>query len=82
MKVRLSTTVDEDVLRQARDVAGVGTDASMVERALRALIAQHRETEIDAAYDTYLVLPPDTPDEWGDPVAFNDRAAGSAAVGQ
>lgn len=82
MKVRLSTTVDEDILRKAREVAGGGTDASMVEQALRALIAQQREVEIDAAYDAYVDLPPDTLDEWGDPADFNARAARAAGAGR
>ncbi|MFW6600482.1 hypothetical protein ACQBAU_00200 [Propionibacteriaceae bacterium Y2011] len=80
MKVRLSTTVNEDTLRKAREVAGGGTDAAMVERALRALIAEQRAVEIDASYDAYVELPPDTPDEWGDPAEFNARAV--RAVGE
>ncbi len=46
----LSTTVDEDLLTRARGLAPGRSDASMGERALLALLAQHRRTEFDAAY--------------------------------
>lgn len=75
-KMRVSTTVDADLLARARKVHGGRTDASMVEAALEALLAQHRSAEIDAAYRrAYRDAPVDEPDEWGDLAAFLDAAA-------
>ncbi len=47
---RISTTVDADLLARARALDLSGTDASMIERALRALLADVRAGEIDQAY--------------------------------
>ena len=50
-------------------------DASVMEAALRALIASHRRSEIDAAYAVaYRDVPLETPDEWGDLESFHDAA--------
>jgi hypothetical protein len=47
----------------------------MVERALLALLAQHRRTEIDAAYSrAYDEHPVDEPDAWGDLASFGEAA--------
>lgn len=74
-RVRVSTTVDEELIRQARRLRGGGTDASLIDDALRALIARHRSAEIDASYDAYDAHPIDEPDEWGSLDEFRRAAA-------
>ncbi|HAP76516.1 MAG TPA: DUF2191 domain-containing protein [Acidimicrobiaceae bacterium] len=71
-RVRLSTTVDEAVLAEARGL-GFATDAALVDAALDALVKARRSAEIDRSYEAYDRIPLDTPDEWGNPAAF--RAA-------
>lgn len=71
-RVRLSTTVDPELLRRARELLP-GSDASLVEAALTALLKEHRRAEIDAAYAAgYAAHPLDEPDEWGDLASFGD----------
>ncbi|MFT3833863.1 MAG: hypothetical protein QM711_11180 [Micropruina sp.] len=68
---RISTTVDAELLARARALDHTGTDASMIERALRALLAEVRAVEIDRAYSTgYAAQPMNAPDEWGDLASF------------
>lgn len=74
-RIRVSTTVDEDTLNRARHLHGGPTDAALLDAALRAYLARHRATEIDAAYATYDEHPIDTPDEWGDLASFRRAAA-------
>lgn len=74
-RTRISTTVDEDLLRVARRVRSGTTDAAMIDEALRALVARHRSAEIDASYAAYDEHPLDEPDEWGDLASFR-KAAG------
>lgn len=75
-RVRLSTTVDAELLGRARQVHAGTTDASMVEAALEALLREHRAAEVDEAYlRAYREAPADTPDEWGDLASFLDEAA-------
>lgn len=64
-RVRVSTTVDEDLLTRAREALGVN-DAALLDEALTALLATHREAEIDASYAAYDEHPLDEPDAWGD----------------
>lgn len=73
-RVRVSTTVDAELLDEARRRAGGSTDAALLDDALRALLARHRASEIDAAYRAYDRHPLDEPDEWGDLAAFRDAA--------
>lgn len=81
MRRRVSTTVDADLLRQARSTAPDSTDAALFDRALRSLLADLRRTTIDEAYETaYLTHPVDVTDEWGDLASFN-AAAHRARVG-
>lgn len=77
VRTRLSTTVDTDLLTAARKLRIGGTDAAMVDDALRALLARSRAAEIDASYAAYDAHPPDTPDEWGDLASWR-RAAGTS----
>jgi hypothetical protein len=74
-RVRISTTVDEHKLAAAREVHG-GRDAPLLDAALDALVAAHRDAVI-AAYAAYDRMPIDEPDAWGDPGAFRDEAARS-----
>lgn len=75
-RIRLSTTVDADLLEGARKVAGT-TDAALVDQALAALLARHRSAEVDASYAAYDEHPLDEPDEWGDLDSFRRAAAAS-----
>lgn len=73
-RVRVSTTVDEDLLERARRL-GNTTDAAMLDEALASLLARHREAEIDAAYAVYDEHPLEETDEWGDLASFRAAAA-------
>ncbi len=75
-RTRVSTTVDADLLVRARRVCAVATDAALLDQALGALVARHRDAETDAAYAAaYGSHPLEEPDEWGDLAAFR-RSAG------
>ena len=76
-RVRVSTTVDEELLARARGVCTGTTDAALIDDALRALLASHRAGEIDASYEAYDTHPLDEPDEWGDLASFREAAAAS-----
>ena len=69
---RISTTVDDELLDRARHLRAWPNDATMMDAALEALVARHREAEIDAAYRAYERHPLDEPDEWGDLASFHD----------
>ena len=74
-RLRVSTTVDGDLLTRARGLRCGVTDSALLDEALAALVAQHRATEVDAAYVTaYDAHPLDEPDEWGDLASFRDAA--------
>ena len=74
-RVRVSTTVDGSLLARARAVHGDGTDASLVEAALEAMLREHRSVEIDEAYARgYAEAQGDAPDEWGELDGFLDAA--------
>jgi hypothetical protein len=74
-KQRLSTTVDEELLSRARQLQPGTSDASLVERALTALLAQHDRVATDTA-DARAdeEHPVDEPDEWGDLASFGEAA--------
>jgi hypothetical protein len=83
-RVRISTTVDADLLRDARACCAGEKDASVMERALRALLAEHRAAEFDRRIDVaYREAALDEPDEWGDLGSFlsaaNQEPGASAA---
>lgn len=75
-RVRVSTTVDEALLAEARSVGAGSNDAKLLDAALTALLNQYRKTEIDSAYSAYDTQPLEQSDEWGDLAAFRE-AAGS-----
>ena len=76
-RVRVSTTVDGELLGRAREALAGSTDAALLDEALRALLARRRAAEIDLAYAAYDDHPIDEPDEWGDLAAFREAAAKS-----
>jgi hypothetical protein len=76
-RIRLSTTVDADLLQAARGIRLGTTDAAMIDEALQALLARHRSAEVDASYAAYDEHPLDEPDEWGDLASFREAAARS-----
>ena len=76
-RVRISTTVDEQLLAMARRMRSEVADSVLIDEALGALVARNRAVEIDAAYAAYDRLPIDADDEWGDLASFR-RAAGAS----
>lgn len=76
-RMRVSTTVDSDLLEGARQALAPLTDAALLDEALAALLAHHRAAEIDAAYSAYEEHPLEEPDEWGDLASFREAAAAS-----
>ncbi len=59
-RIRISTTVDEYLLEQARSTSSWQSAAEM-----QSLVAAHQETQIDDAYQAYEECPVDAPDAWG-----------------
>ena len=76
-RVRVSTTVDEQLLASARQARSELADSALLDEALSALLARTRAVEIDAAYTAYDTHPVDAGDEWGDLASF--RAAAGAS---
>jgi len=76
-RTRVSTTVDERLLTEARDLRAGLTDAALLDEALGSLLARHRAAEIDASYAAYDEQQLDAPDEWGDLASFRAAAAAS-----
>lgn len=76
-RVRVSTTVDGQLLEQARRLRSGSTDAALLDEALAALLARTRSAEMDASYSVYSVHPLEEPDEWGDLASFREAAARS-----
>ena len=75
-RTRISTTVDADLLAEARRTRAGGTDAELIDDALTALLARHRSAAIDEAYAiAYAAHPIDEADEWGDLDSFRNAAA-------
>lgn len=74
-RTRLSTTVDADLLRRARNLRAGSNDAALIDVALSALLAAHRRAELDASYAAYDEHPIDEPDEWGDLASFREAVA-------
>ena len=54
-RVRLSTTVDEQLLEDARRVHEGKPDSIVIDDALAALLARHRSAQVDAAYALSLI---------------------------
>jgi Arc/MetJ family transcription regulator len=72
-RARISTTVDSELLADARRIHGGASDAELIDDALTALLARHRAAEIDDAYAVaYAAHPLDEPDAWGDLASWCD----------
>lgn len=76
-RVRVSTTVDKELLASAREAHSGLTDAALLDEALAAFLAQHRAVEINASYTAYDEHPLGEPDAWGDLASFREAAAAS-----
>ncbi len=76
-RVRVSTTVDEELLASARKERVGLNDAALIDEALTALLAMRRGARIDAAYTAYDEVPLEAPDEWGDLASFRSAAGSS-----
>jgi hypothetical protein len=74
-RVRVSTTVDEQLLTQARTALAGQPDSVVIDEALRSLMLRYRSAQINAAYAAYDDHPLDGADEWGDLASFRDAAA-------
>lgn len=76
-RTRISTTVDANLLADARRARDGISDAELIDAALAALLARYRSAEIDDAYAAaYTAHPLTEADEWGDLDSFR-RAAGA-----
>lgn len=76
-RVRVSTTVDGELLSTARRLRADLNDAALIDVALAALLATERSAEIDAEYSAYDETPPDVEDEWGVLSSFREAAGRS-----
>lgn len=76
-RTRLSTTVDAELLENARRVRSGLTNAALIDEALEALLVRYRTAEVDASYAAYDDHPSDEPDEWGDLASFRRAVAAS-----
>ena len=76
-RIRVSTTVDEDLLASARRVREGTPDSALLDEAFAALISKHRAAEADASYAAYDEHPLTEVDEWGDLASFREAAAAS-----
>lgn len=76
-RIRVSTTVDHELLKDARELRSELNDAALLDEALQALLMRHRASEVDAAYTAYDHHPIDESDEWGDLASFREAAASS-----
>jgi hypothetical protein len=76
-RVRISTTVDESLLEDARQALEGKPDSVVIDDALAALLARHHAAQVDAAYSAYDEHPLAEHDEWGDLATFREAAAAS-----
>ena len=76
-RIRLSTTVDAELLGSARSARAGITDAALIDEALGALLARYRSAEVDESYAAYDERPLDEPDDWGDLASWR-HAAGTS----
>ena len=67
---RVSTTVDDSLLAQARELWPALADAQLFDEALGALVSRDRAARRDAAYDAYRRQPLEGADEWGSLAVF------------
>lgn len=80
-RVRVSTTVDGELLRAARAAVGGATDSYVLETALKALLWSYRSAAVDSAYETaYAVAPLTTSDDCGDLESWRNDAGSVSPV--
>ena len=60
-RVRAITTVDQQLLSEARRVSGHQPDSALLDAALRSCLQRHRATELDEQYGAYDEQPLNTP---------------------
>jgi len=71
-RIRISTTVDGDLIETARKARPGIKDSALIDEALEEFVFRIRAAEIDASYESYDRIPLDTPDEWGDLQSFHE----------
>ena len=76
-RVRVSTTVDEQLLANARRARSELNDAALLDPAPEALLARDRAAEPDASYEAYEAVPIESTDDWGDLASFREAAGRS-----
>ena len=76
-RVRISTTVNDTLLDQARSTLPDLNDAALLDRALSALCAEHCAAEVDRSYRVFDETPLDTEDGWGNLADFLEATEGS-----
>ena len=76
-RIRVSTTVDAELLAGARALRPGRKDHALFDEALAALLASHRAAELDASYAAYDEHPIGEPDAWGDLESWQSAAGGS-----
>lgn len=76
-RIRVSTTVDAELLTGARALRPDRKDHALFDEALAALLATHRAAELDASYAAYDEHPIGEPDEWGDLESWQSAAGAS-----
>jgi len=76
-RIRLSTTVDQLLLEDARRALEGKPDSVVIDDALAALLGRHRSAQVDAAYAAYDDHPLAERDEWGDLATFREAAGAS-----
>lgn len=76
-RARISTTVDGQLLNEARSLRKGVNDATLFDEALVALLNRNRDAQIDAAYAAYDATPLDELDDWGSLGAFRNAAGAS-----
>jgi hypothetical protein len=77
-RVRVSTTVDGELLAAARTIESA-PDSKLFDNSLRALLRERRSAQIDAMYESYDRFPLGEDDEWGDLSTWHEAADSSRA---
>ncbi len=73
-RIRVSTTIDEALLVEARRVRRGVADSALLDEALRSLLASPRAAGVDSSYGAYEEHPLDEPDDWGNLASFRSAA--------
>ena len=76
-RTRVSTTVNDELLRAARQLRAGLKDAALLDEALAALLERNRAAKLDDAYAAYDEHPPEEADEWGDLASWRSAAGSS-----